>query len=941
MPRSGNLRTALVAAAAACAPYTLNAQVTATLDGIVLGANGAPVAGVTVTLSEPETGVTRSVPTRADGEFRMLAVAPGSYIVRASASGFHTAEQRVELGTAQRPRLRFVLLPAALELDRIEVHATRAATAELRRLSVSSPVLEQEIRTLPLSTRNVMDLAALAPGIRSHRPASGQSVPAAGALRGERFLNVYLDGVELKNLYDGGIVGFPQSGSPFAADALREFRVQLQPYDPSYARAAAYAIDAVTQRGTNETQATAIGFIQPRGFVAANEFLHAVPNFIQPGLSRQQAGATIRGPVRRDRLFYAAAYELSNARSFIEVVPGRPAFDPDLWNTHAGVFPVTHRNHTGLLRLTYAPRATHSLDMTASTRQLAVTGRFGGRAAYQNAVRDRHSVYTLGLTHRWLPHAGLVNELSLQLVAWNNSARALFPQAVRRYPGLELGAPSAGFEIDERHVRIVNRLTHAFDARSGSHVTRAGFELARARLENFAPMFAHGFFDFPSDTATLPRQALISVGVAHAASEREARTRMSGLVTGIHVSHEWRPVPHLTLSFGLRHDADFGLLNNDFALPWAADAELAALPGLQRYLNDGDDRRNDLDNVSPRFALSWDLTGDGATMLRAGAGIIYDRVPGFIPFQEQRGARWRTYVFDSPGTVDADVLRQRIASGEGRLVSVTLLANDMEAPENRQWSVGIGRRITSALTLNVDFIHQDVRNLFAEINLNWLDRSASPPRRALTDGFGDIVVWDDFARARHSALLAQLVWDPQNDRRIALAYTLGYAEADWDVANQSVPAAAAEHFYVLQRTSGDERHRFVLSGMLPIPFAATLSWIATVASPRPYRAIIGQDINLNAFPFDDWIDGRRYLVPSNSWRNWYRVLDVRLSRTFDMPGGWRGTLAVEGFNLLNSVNYSGFHGRQFADDGSEMASFRRPDGVFATRQVQLGLRVEP
>ncbi|HSK20630.1 MAG TPA: TonB-dependent receptor, partial [Longimicrobiales bacterium] len=836
--------------------------------------------------------------------------------------------------------LRFVLLPAALELEQIDVQAARTASAELRRLSVSTPVLEREIRTLPLSTRNVMNMAALAPGIRSHRPASGQSVPAAGALRGERFLNVYLDGVELKNLYDGGIVGFPQSGSPFPADALRELRVQLQPYDPSYARAAAFAIDAVTQRGTNETEATAMAFVQPRGFAAANDFLREVPNFIQPGLSRQQLGAAIRGPVRRDRLFYAASYELSNTRSIVEVVPGRPGFDPDIWNAHAGVFPITHRNHTGLLRLTYTPRPEHALDMTVSMRRLVATTRFGGMQSYESAVRDRHAVHTLGVTHRWLPHARLANELSLQAVAWNNSARALFPQPVRSYPSLTIGARSDRFEIDERHVRIINRLTHAFDAGSGSHVTRAGLELARVRLENFAPIFAAGLFTFESDTATLPRRAVISAGVADPASQREAHMRMAGLVTGLYVSHEWRPVPHLTLSLGLRHDADFGLLNNDLVLPWLADPELAALPALRGYLNDGDDRRNDLDNVSPRFAFSWDVSRDGTTMLRGGAGIIYDRVPGFITFQEQSGARWRTYMFDSPGTVDAAVLRQRIASGEGRLGAVTLVANDMEAPENRQWSIGIGRRITSALTLNADFIHQDVRNLFAEMNLNWLDQSVSPAQRALTDRFGDIVVWDDFARARYRALLAQLTWDPAPDRRIALAYTLGFAEADWDVANRSVPAAAAEQFYVLQRTSGDERHRFVLSGMLPTPFATTLSWIATAASPRPYLATNGQDINLNEVLFDDWIGGRRYLVPTNSWRNWYRVLDVRLARTFGMPGGWRGMLAVEGFNLLNSENYSGFHGTMLTRNGSDMTSFGQPDGVFATRQVQLGLRVE-
>src|SRR5690606_4356404 len=142
----------LLATFAASAPVALHAQASATLEGIVLGADGAPIADGTVTLSEAETGVSRSVITGADGEFRLLAVAPGSYIVHVSAPGFQTAEQRLDLGTAQRPRLRFLLLRTALALERIDGRAARPPSAELRRLSVSTPVLTQEIRSLPLST---------------------------------------------------------------------------------------------------------------------------------------------------------------------------------------------------------------------------------------------------------------------------------------------------------------------------------------------------------------------------------------------------------------------------------------------------------------------------------------------------------------------------------------------------------------------------------------------------------------------------------------------------------------------------------------------------------------------------------------------------------------------------------------------------------------------
>ena len=911
------------------------------LEGRVTSAAGSAIAGARVSVADTATGTSREVLTRADGEFLLLALTSGSYRVTVSAPGFQGEEQRVDLGVGQRPRLRFTLRDAAITLAPIEVRAVGPAAAELRRPSVSAPVSERDIRELPLATRDALDLAALVPGIRSYQPSGGHNVPAAGALRGERFLNVYLDGVELKNLYDGGIVGFPQDGSPFSPDALREFRVYLQPYDPAFARAAAYAIDAVTQRGTNQMQGTAFGFIQPRGLVAANDFLRAVPNFLDADFERQQAGVSLRGPLRRDRLFFAASYELSNAQTFITVVPGQPAAAPGIWDDFAGLFAAPRRNHMGLLRLTWDARPGHTFDFTGSTRHLESTGRFGGRIAYASAVRDRHTVHTLGFRHRWLPTPALGNELGLQLVAWNNTGRALFPQSSLQYPGIDIGAPASEFEIQERHVRLIDRLTHAFHGRSGSHVTTAGIELAGVRVENFAPFLALGrFSDFASDTATLPGEARIGVGWRHPDSERDARAAIAGFVTGVYLHHEWQPAARLTLGFGLRHDADLGLLNNDIAVPWTEDPELTGRPELRRYLNRGADRRNDMNNFSPRFSFSWDVAEGGNTVLRGGLGIIYDRIPAFIAFQERHSALWRTYVFDAPGTVDPAVLRERVASGEQRLAAVTLIANDMEVPQNRQWSVGVGRRITPALLLSLDYVSQDVRDLFAELNLNWLDRSVTPARRALTERYGDIVVWDDFARARYRALLGRLNWDPAPDFRLALAYTLASARADWDAANQSVPAAAASRYYTLQRISGDERHRLVLSGVLPLPWRTRLSLVATAASPRPYRSIHGQDLNANSFLFDDWSDDRRYRLPADRWRNWYRALDVRLAHTIGAPPGVRGTVIAEVFNVLNSENYSAFQGRQHTLDGREIANFGEPAGVFGTRRLQLGARVE-
>jgi hypothetical protein len=909
----------------------LAAAQTVTLEGRITSAGGLPITDAVVHAVEVETGEARTVTTRTTGDFRMLALSPGRYRVEAGAERYATRALIVDVVVGQRPFVHLELHAPAMTLAPVVVEAERTAALEITRSSISTAILEREIRELPLGTRNVMDLAALAPGIRSFRPLGGQGIPGAGPLRGERFINFYLDGVQLKNLYDGNLIGFPHLGSPLPADALREFRVYLHPYDPGYTHGASYVINAVSHRGTNRFESSAFGLLLPRGFVAGNAFLRQRPDFTSADFRRQQAGLTLRGPIVRDRLFYASSFELSNTVNYVSVVPPRPENDASRWDRYAGVFPAPNRNRTGLLRITWTPSGTHALDAIATLRGTETETLFGGDVAREGAVADENRLGTLNLRHRWLASDRGANEFSFQLVGWSNRGLALDPQPVHQHQGLRIGAPAPEFSIAERHIRLVNRSTLAFDGRRGSHLLDAGVELARVRISNFFPNLKFGRFDFEQRPS-----ARIAVGARDPDSDADAFARSAGWVAGVWLGHEWRPGARLTLNFGLRYDAELGLLNNHLVAPWASDPELAALPELQPYLNRGN-RRDDLDNVSPRLAASWDAIGNGSTTLRAGFGIVHDRVPSFIPFQEQRDAYWRTYVFQDPGTTDPEVLRRRVLDGEGRHTSFILLSNTLEVPQNRQWSVGLGRRLTPHLALNLDYVRQDVRKLFAGLNLNWLDFSGGEARRALSQNHGDINVWDDFARARYRALLTQLKWQPGPELRLNLAYTLGAAQAEWDVANQFVPAAAKARYYVMQRISGDERHRVVASGSVPLPYRGRLSFVTTLASPRPYLALAGTDLNGNNFRFDDWIDERRYRVPPGRWRNWYRVVDVRLAH--DLPiGGARVSATAEALNIFNTQNYSSFDGTLNTGGGDNLR-FGQPSGVFGTRQLQLGARL--
>ena len=104
--------------------------------------------------------------------------------------------------------------------------------------------MKEEIENLPLNARGVMNLAGIAPGIKTYAPQSGRTLPSGGAAPDLRFFNVYMDGVEMKSLYNGNIVGLGQTGSPLPQEAVEQFRVYINPYDAEYTRAGSYVISA-------------------------------------------------------------------------------------------------------------------------------------------------------------------------------------------------------------------------------------------------------------------------------------------------------------------------------------------------------------------------------------------------------------------------------------------------------------------------------------------------------------------------------------------------------------------------------------------------------------------------------------------------------------------------------------------------------------------------
>ena len=177
--------------------------------------------------------------------------------------------------------------------------------------------------------------------------------------------------------------------------------------------------------------------------------------------------------------------------------------------------------------------------------------------------------------------------------------------------------------------------------------------------------------------------------------------------------------------------------------------------------------------------------------------------------------------------------------------------------------------------------------------------------RKLTPAYGDILIWDDIGQSDYSSILLQATYQ-RNKMRFNLAYTLGWYQGDFDTAG--LPTYTYDFLFNRQRTTGDERHRVTLSDIIPLPFGFNFSSVATIASPRPFLTTDGRDINLDNVLTDDYPGGTvsttgiRTTMPANSWNNWYRTVDVRLTRPLFTRNKTKVSLSAEAFNVFNFNN---------------------------------------
>jgi hypothetical protein len=286
---------------------------TAEVVGTVRDPTGGAIPKATVTLTNLETGIQATTTTDENGNYDFFNVKVGRYSVLVEHSGFSkSTATNVDVNVGARQRVDVAMKVGAIT-ESVEV-VSAAAALETESSDHGQVISAAAVAELPLNGRNYADLALLSTNaVKSPISAtfSATGTPREGAfnVNGMRstYNNFLLDGLD-NNAYGTSNQGYSAQLVQLSPDALAEFKVITSNYSAEYGRVGGAVVNAVMKSGTNQIHGSLYEYLRNTDLNATG-FLFSPAVFVKPTLQRNQFGATVGGPVVKNKLFFFADYE--------------------------------------------------------------------------------------------------------------------------------------------------------------------------------------------------------------------------------------------------------------------------------------------------------------------------------------------------------------------------------------------------------------------------------------------------------------------------------------------------------------------------------------------------------------------------------------------------------------------------------------------------------
>ncbi len=667
-------------------PLALYGQGSVTIYGTITDSSGALVPGVSITLSNIDTGAVRTTMSDAGGNYVLSQLPIGTYSLKAEGRGFKAfAQNEIRTQVDENRQINITMQLGSVK-ENVTVKA-EAVQVETRSGALREVVDSARIVELPLNGRNPVQLQYLVAG-SGGRAAAGQAQNESVSINGSRTNsnNYTLDGGDNHDPYFNTPSVFP---SP---DALEEFTIQTNSYGADKGRNAGAVMNAVTKSGTNHFHGTLFEFVRNEKLNARNFFANSVPPF-----KRNQFGGTAGGPIRRDKTFFFVSYQRTSERS----APGSQT---------ATVFTAAQRqgDFSSLAKQLKDPAGVNFANNQIPQDRLSPAAlkfldafvpqpnRPNGLYTFASQQRFYDDQLTVKIDH----HLNAANHLFGRLL-YNFNERA---EATGNLPGFFAGIKYKNWNVvaNDTHVfgpTVINSLTFSYDdigrrqlpvvpgnkswTDFGANFTRATTGDYPVGHDTMLDGYFQGFSRFPlnhfrksiqfSDALSLNRGThLIRFGgdvrrsilnlQEFFLSDPQLRFRATftgdagadfllGRPTTItqialtsnrprttelaaFVQDDWKVSGRLTLNLGLRWDPYFPFTDLDDTFSQVRPGQKSTVfpTAPSGILFAGDPRipratiRNKLSNLGPRIAFAFDPIGRGKTSVRGGYGVFYSQI---------------------------------------------------------------------------------------------------------------------------------------------------------------------------------------------------------------------------------------------------------------------------------------------------------------------------
>ncbi len=925
------LGVAMILIAGAHAAHAQGTITSATLGGHVEDTNGATLPGAIVTVTNTETNQSRAFTADEEGRYRFSYLPVGTYELKVERAGFASLTKQLTLTVGQALDVPLAMFVAGVA-GNVEVTGGNVTVVETARTQVAETIVPQEIDSLPLNGRNYLDLAALTPGVTRTNPVANQRFPETSAvpgtglsITGQRFINngFIVDGMSAND--DAADL----AGTFYSQEVIREFEVITSGGIAEFGRASGGVVNIVTQSGTNNYRGRLYGFLRNQRLDARNPLSPSKDPFTQA-----QYGASFGGPLRRDRTFFFSNFEqtrLNNA-TIITISPANVAavnarLDQIGYagpRISTGIVPTGFDTTNFLFRLDHRISDKNQLTARYNLYDLkSLNARnVGGLNAVSRgtALADRDQTVAAGLVSA--PSVKTLNEARFQYTR----SRLGAPVNDEIGPAINIsGAANFGTATSSPTARDLDTFEFVdnVSTQRGAHSLKVGANFLLDRVNITFPGAFQGVYTFSSVSNFLADRYTTFQQAFGAPSQFQSNPNV-----GIFAQDEWKPRRDLTLNLGLRYDAQ-------------------VLP---------DPVQTDVNNFAPRLGVAYSpgfLGHDRKTVIRAGYGIFFDRIPlrATSNALQRDGSKYRVATL-SFGQAGAPVFPNPLPSfPSNQLISITTIDPNIRNAYSQQANLQVEREMSGAMSLAVGYLHVRAEHII-------LSRNVNVPRFPASSGvfnlgrpdarFGNVSRFESSGDSYYDGMIVS--FKRRFSRRVQsrISYTLSKAIDDVGNAFFFTPQDNSNLRDERGLADNDQRHRLAVSGSFEAPAAASgenalrrslsglqLSYIFQYGSRLPFNIVTGTDRN-----FDTSVNDRPAGVGRNTGRGFnFASLDLRVSRKINF--GERTSLEVlaEGFNVLNRANLQLPNNTLNPANPATLVTFNRPTAADNPRQIQFGLRL--